>query len=164
MQKIEALAEKVASHKGLRLYDLELVGSKDGRILRIYIDRSGPDGVSLNDCQEFSSALSLLLDVEDPIDGTYRLEVSSPGLERVLKKTWHFEESVGQQVLINIRKPLAELNGEVAGKHANRKKFKGTLTSLDGSDLSIEFEGQQITIPVDYVSKAKVVFDCGKKG
>lgn len=161
--KIEALAEKVAGHKGLRLYDLEISGSGRGRILRVFIDRTDKETVSLEDCSEFSKAFSLLLDVEDPIDGTYNLEVSSPGIERALKKSWHYAESVGEEVQVNLRKPLADLHEQVAGKHANRKKFKGVLKALDGDQASFEFEGLEIAVPVEVISKAKVVFDFNKK-
>lgn len=163
IQKLESLAEQVASHKGLRLYDIELAGSGNGKVLRVYIDRQDEQSVSLDDCSEFSKAFSLLLDVEDPIEGSYHLEVSSPGVERLLKKSWHFAESLGEQITVNVRKPLSDLKSDIAAKHANRKKFKGILKSQQGDDLNFEFEGQEITIPVDCISKAKVVFDFGKK-
>jgi ribosome maturation factor RimP len=108
--KLTELAERIASHKGLKVYDLELFGSGRGKTLRIFIDRADvTEKVSLEDCSEFSKALSLILDVEDPIDGAYNLEVSSPGIERELKKPWHYEQSVGKSVAVSLFKPLGQI-------------------------------------------------------
>jgi ribosome maturation factor RimP len=93
LQKIEILANDVALREGVKIYDIEFSGGAQGRILRIYIDKEG--GVGVDDCANVSRGLNLLLDVEDPIPGgKYVLEVSSPGLDRVLKKNWHFEQAV----------------------------------------------------------------------
>jgi ribosome maturation factor RimP len=114
LQQIYQLAEQVATREGCRLYDLEFVGRGNGRILRVFIDKSkAPEetaieaaggGVSLDDCANVSKGLSLLLDVEDIISGgAYHLEVSSPGLERKLSKPWHFESVIGKKIFIRTR-------------------------------------------------------------
>lgn len=159
LQKVIQLAEQVAEHKGLKLYDLDLFGAGRGKTLRIFIDRSGPEGVSLNDCSEFSNALSLLLDVEDPIDGHYNLEVSSPGLERDLKKDWHYEASVGKLVSFNLNQPLSTIVPEVEQGLASRRKLTGVLKSMVDKNLEIEFEGRTVSVPLSSVSKARWVFD-----
>lgn len=163
LEKIEEMAEKVANHKDLRLYDLELSGGSQGRVLRIFIDKKAKgDTVSLDDCSEFSKALSLLLDVEDPFDGKYHLEVSSPGVERRLKKSWHYEDSVGEEVELQLNESLSQIVSSVAAKHSNRKKLKGQLRSVTSDVLSVAFEQEELNIPLNRISKAKVVFNFTK--
>lgn len=161
--KLTALAEQIAGHKGLRLYDLELFGSGRGKTLRIFIDRSDSEKVSLDDCSEFSKALSLVLDVEDPIDGTYNLEVSSPGIERDLKKPWHFEQSLGKLVAFSLYRPLGQIMPDIEPQYMSRKKLTGTLVKFEETQLTIEFEGKTLKVPLDTVAKAHWVFDFGKK-
>jgi ribosome maturation factor RimP len=162
LQKIVELAEQVAQHKGLKVYDLVFFGSGRGKTLRIFIDRPGA-GVSLEDCSEFSKALSLLLDVEDPIDDAYNLEVSSPGIERELKKDWHYAESVGKTVAFNLNQPLSTIVPQIDKGLASRKKLTGVLKSLNDQNLEIEFEGKTLNVPLSNVSKAHWVFDFSKK-
>ena len=96
IQKIEILAGQVAEREGVRIYDLEFSGGTQGRVLRVFIDKEG--GVSIEDCANVSRGLNLLLDVEDPIPGgKYSLEVSSPGMERILRKSWHFTGEIGRE-------------------------------------------------------------------
>lgn len=161
--KLTELAERVAGHKGLKVYDLELFGSGRGKTLRIFIDRADSEKVSLDDCSEFSKALSLMLDVEDPIDGTYNLEVSSPGIERELKKPWHYEQSVGKSVAFSLYKPLGQILPEIEQHLASRKKLTGTVTGFQDQQLDIDFEGKMLKVPLDTVAKAHWVFDFGKK-
>lgn len=161
--KLTELAERIAGHKGLRVYDLELFGSGRGKTLRIFIDRIGTEKVSLEDCSEFSKALSLVLDVEDPIDGAYNLEVSSPGIERELKKPWHYEQSVGRSVAFSLFQPLGQILPQIEQQYASRKKLTGTLTSFQDQKLDIEFEGKMLKVPLETVAKAHWVFDFGKK-
>jgi ribosome maturation factor RimP len=145
--------------------DLELVGSGGGKILRIYIDRKDSSGVSLEDCSTFSNAFSELLDQEenDVIEGNFYLEVSSPGVERSLKKDWHYVESVGQTVFVNLNQPLEKFTPGLEGSWANRKKLTGLVKSVQNENLELETEGKQITVPLQYVMKAHVVFDFSKK-
>lgn len=161
--KLTELAERIAGHKGLKIYDLELFGAGRGKTLRIFIDRSGEEKVSLEDCSEFSKALSLVLDVEDLIDGAYNLEVSSPGIERDLKKPWHYQESVGKMVALSLFRPLGQIIPEIEQQYASRKKLTGTITSFQEQQLGFEFEGKMLTVPLETVAKAHWVFDFGKK-
>jgi ribosome maturation factor RimP len=159
LQKVVQLAEQVAEHKGLKVYDLDLFGAGRGKTLRVFIDRLGTEGVSLNDCSEFSNALSLLLDVEDPIDGHYNLEVSSPGIERELKKEWHYDQSIGKMVSFNLNQPLSAIHPEIEQGLASRKKLTGVLKAKQQQNLEIEFEGRTLNVPLSSVSKAHWVFD-----
>lgn len=164
LQKIVQLADQVAGQLGLRIYDLSLFGSGQGKTLRIFIDRTGPDEkITLDDCSNFSKGLSELLDTEDPIDGAYNLEVSSPGIERELKKEWHYSESVGKTVAFNLNQPLSRIVTDIEPAMASRKKLTGVLKSMQGEKLEIEFEGKTFNVPLSNVAKAHWVYDFGKK-
>jgi ribosome maturation factor RimP len=163
IEKITQLAESVASNNGVKLYDLELIGAGKGKILRIFIDKDDVAGVSLDDCSNVSKGMSLLLDVEDPIEGAYNLEVSSPGLERVLKKPWHYVSSVGKEISVNLNRHLGKIVTDVPGPVASRKKLLGIL--LEASEEAIELDmGQEtkVKIPMEFVVKAHWVFNYEK--
>src|SRR5436305_11035941 len=90
LEKVRQLAGPLAAQEGLELVDVELGGGGGRQTLRLFIDK--PSGVSLEDCTAVSRAVSVALDVEDPISGAYDLEVSSPGLDRPLRTAEHFEK------------------------------------------------------------------------
>ncbi len=163
MDKIIHLAESVASNNGVRLYDLELVGAGKGKTLRVYIDKDDPAGVSLDDCSNVSRGLSLLLDVEDPIDGTYNLEVSSPGLERTLKKKWHYDISVGKEISLSLNKHLGKIITTVPAPMASRKKLIGILKSANDQEIEVDIgDTAPIRLPMETVAKANWVFNLEK--
>jgi len=157
IQKIENLAQDVALREGVRIYDIEFAGSAMGRTLRVFIDKDG--GVSVDDCANVSRGLNLLLDVEDIIPGgKYVLEVSSPGLERVLRKPWHFEQAKGQKVWLKIAKPL-EVFGVTNGKLKSAKQLSETLADYANESLKFNIEGVEAVIPLTEIEKAKTVFE-----
>jgi ribosome maturation factor RimP len=142
MELIRQFAEEVAVREGCRLYDLEF---RD-RILRVYIDRE-PGGVNIDDCANVSKGLNLRLDVEDVVPGgRYDLEVSSPGLERKLTQSWHFERAVGQSVQLRYR----GVNGEP-------QSYEGKLTGVSGTQLNFENNKGPFTLEMNQVEKARVV-------
>ena len=96
--RCEELAAPIAEELGLWLWDVRFEKEGGGWYLRFLIDKEG--GVDLNDCERFSRAVEPTLDVADPIEQSYCLEVSSPGVERDLKRPWHFEHSVGKKVRV----------------------------------------------------------------
>ena len=107
---------------GYELSDLEAkIGSQNG-LLRLFIDKE--DGINLEDCEKVSSAVSALLDVEDPLPGQYNLEVSSPGSDRTLTKLAHFERFTGETVKVQMRFPIE-----------GRRRFRGKLLSVDEETL-----------------------------
>lgn len=162
IQKIETLASQVAEREGVRIYDLEFAGGTQGRVLRVFIDKEG--GVSIEDCANVSRGLNLLLDVDDIIPGgRYNLEVSSPGMERILRKPWHFTGAVGQKVWMRVTQPL-ETFGIQNKKFSAAKQLTETLQASDDSGVRLEMEGETVTIPYDAIEKAKTVvdFDEGK--
>src|SRR5215471_18240775 len=91
--RLVGLLTPVVNDLGLELWELEYHTQRSGGLLRLYIDRS--DGVTIEDCEQVSRAVSTVLDAEDPIPGQYTLEVSSPGLDRVLRTREHFARFVG---------------------------------------------------------------------
>ena len=110
------LAAPVAEGAGCTLWDVEYVREAGQWFLRVYIDKQG--GVSIDDCEAVSRPLSDALDEADPIEGSYVLEVSSAGADRVLKKPEHFEQFMGAQVDVRLYRPVEgrkEHTGELAG-------------------------------------------------
>ena len=107
-EEAERLANEIAAPMGLRVYDTEFLKEGAKKVLRIYIDKLG-DYIAIDDCEAVSRALSDRLDEQDFIEDAYTLEVSSPGLERHLKRDWHFEEAVGEKVDVKLFRPLNEI-------------------------------------------------------
>lgn len=147
-QEIEALvsevAAKIAEGLGLELVDVEYVKERSGYVLRVFIDKDG--GVTLVDCQALSEALSDRLDEIDPIPGSYSLEVSSPGLDRPLKKPADYERFAGRLVKL---KTYAPIDG--------RKNWKGALLGLDGGDVRVEVDGVEYAVPLKMIARANLV-------
>jgi len=125
-----ALAEPFAAAIGCAIWDVEYVKEAGGWYLRVYIDK--PEGISISDCETVSRALSEALDESDPIEGSYTLEVSSAGADRVLKKPAHFSAFLGTMVDVKLYRA-----------REGRKDLSGTLTAYadDG--------GVTITTPAD---------------
>jgi ribosome maturation factor RimP len=153
LEKVRNIAAPLAASEGLELVDVELAGAGGHPTLRLYIDKAG--GVSLEDCTQVSRALSAALDVEDPIDGSYELEVSSPGLDRPLRTREHFEHFAGENVRVKTFGPL-----EDAG---SRKTFVGRLIGVEGESVLVEVEGAVFRIPEKLIAKANLepTFDGG---
>ncbi len=156
--KIKELAAQVCEREGCRLYDLEFItGSRgQGRKLLIYIDKDS--GVSIDDCEKVSKGVSLLLDVDDAVaGGEYMLEVSSPGLERPLKESWHFECVVGRKIFIQTEEDLNAL----LNLNADVKRFKATgkLLGVHDGMIDLELDAQQISVPIPSIKKSNVIFE-----
>lgn len=162
MEKVEAIANEVAAQEGVLIYDIEFVGLGKGRTLRIYIDKE--DGsVSIDDCSNVSKGLNEFLDAnEDLIPGdTYNLEVSTPGLDRVLRKPWHFQKAVGKKVYIKTSKAL-ESAGVTDKKWKAAKTVEEVLESADEGGIRFVVKDVEIKIPYAMIDKAKVVFEMTK--
>jgi ribosome maturation factor RimP len=130
---------------GYELVGVEfLTGGKGGSLLRVYIDRE--DGISVDDCQKVSYQVSGVLDVEDPIPGHYTLEVSSPGLDRLLFRPEDFERFAGQLVKLRLMHPVE-----------GQRKFKGRLAGMRAGNVVIEVDGSEICLPVDQIELARLV-------
>jgi ribosome maturation factor RimP len=137
LEKITEMAQRVAVSEGLTLIDVELKGGGGTRLLRVYIDK--PDGVSHADCQLVSEQLSTMLDVEDPFPGSYTLEVSSPGLDRLLVKASDFAYFAGRKARVVVREPVDDqkvLEGRLAGFEAGRVRLDLGDVGLKELELS----------------------------
>ncbi|MCL2287223.1 MAG: ribosome maturation factor RimP [Firmicutes bacterium] len=151
-ETLETLLAPVAEAQGCELYDIEYVKEGSDRILRLYIDKE--DGIDIDDCERVSRAVEVVLDEHDPIPGEYRLQVSSPGVERKLKKPAHFARFVGSKVEVRIYAPLDPVSG--------RKKFTGKLINFDDNVITIKAieDNQDFTFDLKQVSSCRlVVFD-----
>jgi ribosome maturation factor RimP len=158
LEKVEKIADEVAKREGCVLYDIEHVGSGRGRVLRVYIDKE--DGVGIEDCSNVSKGLNLRLDVEDVVPGDmYNLEVSTPGLDRHLKKHWHFEKAIGKKIYVQLLKSLGSLGATEDKGMLSMKKFEDTLCAVDSENLYFELRGQKIKVPLSAVDKSKIVFE-----
>lgn len=141
--KIKKLAESIAMQHAVELVDIELVGSSGKPLIRIFIDKE--NGVTLDECGNFSRALSALFDVEDPISTAYILEVSSPGLDRRLKTLRDFQRSIGKLVRIITSVKIEEQN-----------IFVARITEVDVENIILTLEDKVIKIPFDKISKARL--------
>jgi ribosome maturation factor RimP len=122
----------------------ELAGGRRRTILKVFIDKTG--GVTLGDCEQFSKALSAVLDVEDPIQGSYVLEVSSPGLDRPLRTLADFQMSIGKLARIITRESIERQNF-----------FIGRIREVKDNVISVEMaEGAVIDVPFEEISKARL--------
>lgn len=164
MQKVENFAANAAIQAGCFLYDIEFVGAAGARTLRVYIDKNIEGGAALEDCSNVSKSLNLFLDADENLipGGTYYLEVSTPGLERQLKKPWHFEKSVGKKIYLKATKSFETL-GVDDKKWKNAKTIEEVLTSSNDQEVIFNINNVEIKIPYQFIDKAKVVFDM-KKG
>ena len=156
--KLETLVQEVAKREGCELYDIEFGGHSGRRTLRVFIDRA-EGGVSIDDCSNVSRGLSLILDVEDPIPGgAYDLEVSTPGVDRILRKPWHFQRVVGQRVQVRSSQAL-ESFGIQNKKFSAMKQVSEVLAGADEEGITFVLEDEQVKIPYSTLEKAKLVFE-----
>ena len=150
--RVTELAAPLAASLNLELVEVEYRQEGRQMVLRLFIDREG--GVTLDDCASVSRELAEILDVEDFIQGHYSLEVSSPGINRPLKKAADFERFTGRLVKIRTFEPLADDAGN------KRKTFVGLLLGLVGGVVRLKLtEGQTAGIPVEKVAKANLEFE-----
>jgi ribosome maturation factor RimP len=134
IEKLFNLVEPIVKEKNLDLYHLEYVKEFGENYLRVYID--SPNGITLDDCESVSRPISELLDVEDPISEAYFLEVSSPGIDRILYNDNHLSTYNGIEVVVKLAK-LFE----------GKKQYEGVLSGFNQDEIIINNEGQEIKIP-----------------
>jgi ribosome maturation factor RimP len=150
MTKIaSALSDRLASVVSAMGYEFiggELDGHGRGGVLRLYIDSD--KGVTLDDCSRVSYQVSAMLDVEDPIQGHYTLEVSSPGLDRPLFEVAHYQKQIGNRIKLR-----------VCAKVQNKRKFVGVLLRVDGNDIHLLVDEEEVVLPFSTIEKANVVAD-----
>ena len=145
-QSVIELIEPGLLAKGIELVDVEFKKEGKNWVLRVFIDKKG--GVTLEDCQKISRLAGDLIEVEEIIEPAYTMEVSSPGLNRVLKKEKDFIRFSGKKIGVQCHAPL---NG--------RKKFAGILKDFKNQSLHLEVDGQLQIIPINRVAKANLVIE-----
>lgn len=145
-QRIGSLVEPIVREKGLELVNVEYIKEGAHWYLRLYIDKDG--GVDMDDCSGVSHAVSEMLDQENPIPQAYMLEVSSPGLERPLKKEEDFIRFKGSLVTIH-----------TTSLFQGYKEFSGNLVGLINNEIVLEYENKRIAIPRNLVKKTHLSLD-----
>ena len=146
-EKIEELVTKPITDLGYRVYDVMYVKEGKDNFLRIFIDND--KGISLDDCEKVNDAITDMIDEADLIKDQYFLEISSPGVERNIRKDKHFEESIGKEVNIKLFKPLEN----------KEKEITGILKGFDKETVKIETDkNEEITIPRNNISSIKWAF------
>jgi ribosome maturation factor RimP len=148
LEEVSDLAESVVRRRSLSLWDVEMGGSKGSRVVRVYVD--GDDGVDLDTVAEVSEEISRGLDLRDPIEGRYTLEVSSPGLERSLKRPEHYARSVGKQVIVKTKSRM------VGDSH----RVDGTILEARDESVTLRTDQQEeVDLPYEEVKSARTVFE-----
>lgn len=131
---------------GASLYDIAQTKENDKNIYRVYI--TSKDGVNLDKCAEISRLISPILDIHEPMNGEYYLEVSSPGIERKLKTLDHFKASIGELVRI---------------KDFDKNRYNGKLLLVEDSKITVQIDGNEnLEIEFNDISSASTYFDWGK--
>jgi ribosome maturation factor RimP len=146
--RVTEIAERVGQSEGIEIVEVALLGGGNKRVLRIVIDT--PAGVTHADCELISQHVGAILDVEDVIPGgRYRLEVSSPGVERKLTGPRDFERFLGRKARVVLREPID-----------NQRHWEGTLASFSGDVVTLEpSPGKTVQFALGQVEKANLKFD-----
>ena len=144
--RVEELLKSIIENIGYELYDVRYEKEGKDYYLRIIIDK--PEGIDINDCENVNNAINDILDEADYIKDQYFLEVSSPGLERVLRKDRHFEKQIGNEVSLKFFKPI--------NKH---KELNGILEEYNNGELTIKVDDETLKINLKDIAIAKTVFN-----
>lgn len=151
VRSVEELVSPLLVDMGIELVEVEFRREGHGWVLRLYIDREG--GVTLDDCAAVSREVSRYLEVEEPIEHAYHLEVSSPGLERPLRKKEDFIRFAGRKVRIKLQQKVEE-----------QRVYVGTLQGMEGEDILLLVDERQLHFPLADISKARLVFEAYASG
>ncbi len=138
------LLQPVVEALGAQLWGLDLQSGGRRKLLRIYIDRES--GVDVELCAAVSRQVSAVMDVEDPIQGEYVLEVSSPGMDRPLYELAHYQQLLGEQIAIKLR-----------FAYEGQRNFKGLLQAVEGDDIVLVVADHEYLFPIEGIEKANVV-------
>jgi ribosome maturation factor RimP len=160
IERVTAIAERVGASEGIEVVNVEFVGGGRNRVLRLFIDRfppggapvplESPSGATLEDCELMSHQVGTILDVEDVIPGeNYKLEVSSPGIERKLFKMIDFQRFTGHQAKVTLKPPP---------DGGAQTHLMGVLKGVTGDVIQIEAGGKTVDFPYEQVLKASLMF------
>jgi len=142
--QLSELIQPVVEAMGCELWGIEQLSMGRYSTVKIYIDSE--KGVDIEDCAKVSRQVSSLLDVEDPVNGEYTLEVSSPGLDRRLFKLDHFAAFIGSEVRIRLKRP-----------YEGRRKYLGQLRGIEADEIILDYHGEEILFPFEEIERANVV-------
>jgi ribosome maturation factor RimP len=145
-EHLAKLIEPIVEGLGYECVGIEYNPHPQHGLLRVYID--SPNGVLVDDCSKVSHQISGVLDVEDPIQGNYQLEVSSPGVDRPFFYVHQFEKYIGSTVLVNLYQSIS-----------GRKKITGVIEKIVGDVITLREAEQVFEVPFDAMSKARLVPD-----
>jgi ribosome maturation factor RimP len=148
--RVEEVCERVGQAEGIEIVEVELKGSGRNQLLRIFIDK--PEGVTHTDCEIVSQKVGDLLDAEDTLPGHYVLEVSSPGIERKLKKPADFRRFEGKKIRVVMR--------QSDGQERKSRFVEGVLAATEESGVWLETGGgERIQIPFEAIDRANLKFE-----
>ncbi|HMU39024.1 MAG TPA: ribosome maturation factor RimP [Pseudomonadota bacterium] len=164
LKALHKLVEPVVDGQGYELVDLDWTRGPSGWVLRVTMDRlPGQGHVSHADCASVSREVSALLDVHDVLPVAYSLEVSSPGVDRPLKKSADFARFVGKKAKIRLRPDAQQsflLQGPLSPEAVPRRNFSGTIASVDGERVKIAVDGAgEFELVIGEIEKANAVFE-----
>ena len=148
LEAVRGAAEPVLHRLGLELVDVEMVGSGRARTLRLAVDR--PGGVDLDALSEASAPVSAALDEAAALSGPYTLEVSSPGLERPLRRPADFARFVGTTITLKSHEPVA-----------GGRRHRGLLLEAGADGIAVEVDGERRDFPYEGIAAARTVFEWG---
>jgi ribosome maturation factor RimP len=166
-EKVEKICQDICSSEGCYLYDLVFSGIGQGRTLQVFIDKDN-GGAGVEDCSNVSKGLNEALDADDLIPGgPYHLEVSTPGIDRILRKAWHFEKVVGKKIWVKTEVAFEEL-GVLEPTLKKAKQVEAVLKEFKNDTLILENKkasagSLEVNLPFAKIEKAKVVFEMPKK-
>ena len=143
---VRDLVAPVADEFGFMLWDVEYVKEGADMILRITIDK--PEGIDIEDCEKMARAIDPIIDEADPIEVSYKMEVSSPGIERALTRPEHFEACMGEKIEVKLYAPMD-----------GKKQIVGILTAADEKSITVTVDEADIVLEKSAVAKVSTVFD-----
>ena len=142
-ERVYELIKDAVEAEGARLWDVRFLKEGASWYLRVFIDK--PEGISIDDCTNVSHAIDPIIDEADPIDVSYYLEVCSPGIERELTRSRHYEESLGKQVRLKLYRA-----------YDGKKEITGTLEDVTEENVTLVTEGNALTVERKNISKANL--------
>ena len=142
-ERVYELIKDAVEAEGVRLWDVRFLKEGASWYLRVFIDK--PEGISIDDCTNVSHAIDPIIDEADPIDVSYYLEVCSPGIERELTRSRHYEESLGKQVRLKLYRA-----------YDGKKEITGTLEDVTEENVTLVTEGNVLTMERKNISKANL--------
>jgi len=142
-QRVRSLIEPILQREGVDLVDLEIKGHVGNQVVKIFVDEVG--GISLDRCVRLSREIGDVLDIEDPIPGRYRLEVSSPGVHRPLRTVRDFERNVGRGVRVDYE------------QGGTRVRIEGTIVAVGPQGVQLHCDEGTVEVPIETIRLAKLV-------